>query len=57
MNDALTFGAKVLSLPGFLTAKNISEVEISIVAGKTTWRRMRDIPYDKEDVSFRDRFL
>ena len=38
VNDALTFGAKVLSLPGFLTAKNISEVENNIVEGKTTWR-------------------
>ena len=36
VNDALTFGAKVLSLPGFLTAKNISEVENNIVEGKTT---------------------
>ena len=38
VNDALTFGAKVLSLPGFLTAKNISEVENNIVEGRTTWR-------------------
>ena len=38
VNDALTFGAKVLSLPGFLTAKNISEVKNNIVEGKTTWR-------------------
>ena len=36
VNDALTFGAKVLSLPGYLTAKNISEVENNIVEGKTT---------------------
>ena len=36
VNDALTFGAKVLSLPGFLTPKNISEVENNIVEGKTT---------------------
>ena len=38
VNDALTFGAKVLSLPGFLTAKNISEVENNIVEAKTTWK-------------------
>ena len=36
VNDALTFGAKVLSLPGYLTAKNISEVENNIVEWKTT---------------------
>ena len=36
VNDTLTFGAKVLSLPGYLTAKNISEVENNIVEGKTT---------------------
>ena len=38
MKDSLTFGAKVLSLPGFLTPKNISDVENNIVDGKTTWR-------------------
>ena len=36
VNDTLTFGAKVLSLPGYLTAKNISEVENNVVEGKTT---------------------
>ena len=38
VKDTLTFGAKVLSLPGFLTAKNTSDVENNIVDGKTTWR-------------------
>ena len=38
VKDSLTFGARVLSLPGFLTAKNISDVENNIVDGKTTWR-------------------
>ena len=36
VHDALIFGAKVLSLPGYLTAKNISEVEKNIVEGKKT---------------------
>ena len=36
VNDTLTFGAKVLSLPDYLTVKNISEVENNIVEGKTT---------------------
>ena len=38
VNEALMFGAKVLSLPGFLTDKNIAEIENNIVDGKTTWK-------------------
>ena len=38
VNESLTFGEKVLSSPGFLTAKNISDIENNIVDGKTTWR-------------------
>ena len=30
------FGAKVLSLPGFLSKKNISDVENNVVTGSTT---------------------
>ena len=38
VSDTLIFGAKVLSSPGFLTNKNISEVENGIVEGNTTWK-------------------
>ena len=38
VNDSLTFGAKVLSSPGFLSAKNISDVENGVVEGNTTWK-------------------
>ena len=36
--DSLIFGAKVLGCPGFLSNKNISEIENNIVDGKTTWK-------------------
>ena len=38
--DSLIFGAKVLGCPGFLTNKNISEIENNIVDGdgRTTWK-------------------
>ena len=34
--DTRLFGAKVLSLPGFLSKKNISDVENNVVTGSTT---------------------
>ena len=36
VRDTLTFGAKVLSSPGFLTPKNISDVENGVVEANTT---------------------
>ena len=36
--DTLLFGAKVLSTPGFLSNKNISDIENSVVEGNTTWK-------------------
>ena len=36
VSDTLLFGAKVLSLPGFLTRKNITEIENNVVNGGTT---------------------
>ena len=36
LSDTLLFGAKVLSTPGVLTQKNISDIEDNIVGGKTT---------------------
>ena len=36
VTDTFLFGAKVLSLPGFLTKKNISDVENNVVTGSTT---------------------
>ena len=36
--DTLLFGAKVLSSPGFLTPKNITDIEHNMVEGKTTWK-------------------
>ena len=36
--DSLIFGAKGLGCPGFLSNKNISEIENNIVDGKTTWK-------------------
>ena len=38
MAYSLVFGAKVLGCPGFLSNKNISEIENNIVDGKTTWK-------------------
>ena len=36
LSDTLLFGAKVLSTPGVLTPKNISDIENNIVGSKTT---------------------
>ena len=36
--DTLLFGATVLSCPGFLSRKNVSEVENNVVDGATTWK-------------------
>ena len=36
--DSLLFGAKVLSCPGFLTPKNISDIENNVVEAKTSWK-------------------
>ena len=36
ISDSLLFGAKVLSCPGFLTPKNISDVENNVVEAKTS---------------------
>ena len=36
--DTLLFGAKVFSTPGFLSNKNISDIENNVVEGNTTWR-------------------
>ena len=36
--DTLVFGQKVLSAPGFLSAKNISDMQNNNVEGKTTWK-------------------
>ena len=38
MADTLLFGAKVLSSPGFLSPKNITDVENNFVDGNTTWK-------------------
>ena len=38
VEDSLVFGARVLSCPGFLTNKNISDIQNNIVEGKTTWK-------------------
>ena len=38
VTDTLTFRAKVLSSPGFITPKNISDVKNGIVEGNTTWK-------------------
>ena len=36
LSDTILFGAKVLSTPGVLTPRNISDVERNIVDAKTT---------------------
>ena len=36
LSDTILFGAKVLSTPGVLTPRNISDVESNIVDAKTT---------------------
>ena len=36
--DTLVFGQKVMSAPGFLSAKNISDIQNGNVEGKTTWK-------------------
>ena len=37
IDDTLLFGAKVLCTPGFLSPKNVSDVQNNAVEGKTTW--------------------
>ena len=36
--DTLVFGQKVMSAPGFLSPKNISDIQNNNVEGKTTWK-------------------
>ena len=43
--DTLVFGQKVMSAPGFLSAKNISDIENNNVEGSTTWKHQ--IAYSK----------
>ena len=38
ISDSLLFGARVLSMPGYLSKKNISAVENNLVEGNTTWK-------------------
>ena len=38
MEDTLLFGTKVLSLPGSLSRKNISDVENNVVDASTSWK-------------------
>ena len=38
ISDSLLFGARVLSIPGYLSKKNISAVENNLVEGGTTWK-------------------
>ena len=37
-DDTLVFGQNVMSAPGFLSAKNISDIQNNCVDGKTTWK-------------------
>ena len=36
------WGAKVLSCPGFLSKKNIFDIENNVVEGKTTWKHQNN---------------
>ena len=36
--DTLVLGQKVLSAPGFISAKNVSDIQNNNVEGKTTWK-------------------
>lgn len=36
--DTLLFGAKVLSCPGYLSKKNVTDIENNLVHGNTSWR-------------------
>ena len=38
LSDTYLFGADVLSIPGFLSSKNISDIQNNVVDGKTTWK-------------------
>ena len=40
-SDTQLFGAKVLSIPGFLTPKNVLDIEHNLVGGKTTWKHQK----------------
>ena len=42
VSDTLLFGASVLHAPGYLTPKNVSDIENNIVDGKTTWRHQQN---------------
>ena len=37
-NDTLVFGQKVMSAPGFLSAKNVTDIQNNNVEGSTTWK-------------------
>ena len=37
-NDTLLFGQKVMSAPGFLSARNITDIQNNNVDGSTTWK-------------------
>ena len=39
MADTLLFGAKVLSSPGFLSPKNVTDVENNLADGTTAWKQ------------------
>ena len=41
ISDTLLFGARVLSTPGVLTAKNIKDIENNFVEGNTTWTHQK----------------
>ena len=41
LSDTLLFGAKVLSMPGVLSVKNITDIENNTVDAKTTWRHQK----------------
>ena len=38
LSDTYLFGADVLSIPGLLSNKNISDIQNNVVDGKTTWK-------------------
>ena len=38
VRDTLLFGAQVLNCPGFLTNRNISDIENNLIQAKTTWK-------------------
>ena len=40
--DTILFGKKVLSNPGALTPKNVTDIENNIIDGKTTWKHQNE---------------